>query len=102
MVKNPHARAILLKIYKEALLPDHFSTDSILMLFHQLIDPISSLQAKKRPAWVSQLNELLQDCWSEPTSLSVLARLLNLNPITISKQFSPLFWLYLERIHPTG
>ncbi|MVM33389.1 helix-turn-helix domain-containing protein [Spirosoma sp. HMF4905] len=91
LVKNPHARAILLKMYKEALLPDRFSNDSILMLFHQLIDPTTSFQRKKKPAWVIQLNELLQDCWSEPTSLAELSRILKVNPITISKHFPRYF-----------
>lgn len=89
--QNPHCRAVLLKMYKETQWTDHSSADSIIMLFHQLVEPISRRSVKKQPAWVNQLRDMLLDTWQQTPLLAELASALKVHPITISKQFPRYF-----------
>jgi AraC family transcriptional regulator len=94
---------LILKIFKESLVADTFSGDTITMLFAQLSNNNSHLDRfEKSPFWVKSLNELLNDCWNENPSLQDLAQVLNLNPITISKHFPRYFGCtlgeYMRRI----
>ena len=94
---------LMLKIFKESLVADAFSGDTINMLFAQLSNTNSHLERfEKSPFWVKSLNELLNDCWNENPNLQDLAQVLNLNPITISKHFSKYFGCtlgeYMRRI----
>ena len=83
---------LILKIFKECLVADTFSSDTITMLFSQLANSNSHLEKfEKSPFWVKSLNELLNDCWNENPNLQDLAQVLNLNPITISKHFPKYF-----------
>lgn len=94
---------LILKIFKESLVADSFSSDTINMLFSQLSNSNSHLDKfEKSPFWVKSLNELLNDCWNENPNLHDLAQVLNLNPITISKHFPKYFGCtlgeYMRRI----
>ncbi|MCD0464253.1 AraC family transcriptional regulator [Flavobacterium sp. ENC] len=94
---------LILKIFKESLVADPFSGDTINMLFAQLSNPNAHLdQFEKSPFWVKSLKELLNDCWNENPNLQDLAQVLNLNPITISKHFPKYFGCtlgeYMRRI----
>lgn len=94
---------IILKIFKESLVSDAFSGDTINMLFAQLSNSNAHLERfEKSPFWVKSLNELLNDCWNENPNLHDLAQILNLNPITISKHFPKYFGCtlgeYMRRI----
>lgn len=94
---------LILKIFKESQNPDVFSNDNIRMLFSQLSNTIDHLERfEKSPFWVKSLNELLNDCWNENPNLSDLAKVLHLNPITISKHFPKYFGCtlgeYMRRI----
>lgn len=94
---------LVLKIFKECLVADTFSGDTITMLFAQLSNSNSHLERfEKSPFWVKSLNELLNDCWNENPNLQDLAQVLNLNPITISKHFPKYFGCtlgeYMRRI----
>jgi AraC family transcriptional regulator len=94
---------IILKIFKESLVSDAFSGDTINMLFAQLSNSNAHLERfEKSPFWVKSLSELLNDCWNENPTLQDLAQVLNLNPITISKHFPKYFGCtlgeYMRRI----
>jgi len=94
---------LILKIFKECLVADTFSSDTINMLFAQLASTnIYADKFDKSPFWVKNLNELLNDCWNENPNLQDLAQVLNLNPITISKHFPKYFGCtlgeYMRRI----
>ena len=83
---------LILKIFKECLVGDTFSSDTITMLFAQLAHSNSHLEKfEKSPFWVKSLHELLNDSWNENPNLQDLAQVLNLNPITISKHFPKYF-----------
>nr|WP_314491301.1 helix-turn-helix transcriptional regulator [uncultured Chryseobacterium sp.] len=86
------AKFLILKIFKETLTADSFSGDTITMLFSQLSDNHQHVeQFNKGPLWIKSLNELLNDCWNENPNLQDLAKILQLNPITISKHFPRYF-----------
>ena len=94
---------LILKIFKESIVADSFSGDTINMLFAQLSNANMHLEKyEKSPFWVKSLNELLNDCWNENPNLQDLAQILNLNPITISKHFPRYFGCtlgeYMRRI----
>lgn len=94
---------LILKMFKETLTADTFSSDNITMLFSQLSQKQYHLERfEKSPYWVRSLNELLNDCWNENPNLKDLAQVLQLNPITISKHFPKYFGCtlgeYMRRI----
>ncbi|SFC59693.1 AraC family transcriptional regulator [Flavobacterium phragmitis] len=94
---------LILKIFKETQNADTFSNDSIKMLFSQLSQASNYLDKyEKSPFWVKSLHELLNDSWNETPNLQDLAKVLNLNPITISKHFPKYFGCtlgeYMRRI----
>ncbi|KRD11228.1 hypothetical protein ASE21_05845 [Flavobacterium sp. Root901] len=94
---------IILKIFKETLTADAFSADTITMLFSQMANAQNHLERfEKSPFWVKSLQELLNDCWNENPNLQDLAKVLQLNPITISKHFPKYFGCtlgeYMRRI----
>lgn len=84
--RNPNAKFIMLKIYKEILMKGDFSESSIELLLLGLIEsktPDKSI----RPVWIVKVLELLNDSWNEPLSLKDLAKVADVHPITISKYF---------------
>ena len=93
---------LILKIFKESLVADAFSNDTITMLFTQLYSTSHLDRFEKSPYWVKSLDELLNDSWNTNPSLHDLSQVLNLNPITISKHFPKYFGCtlgeYLRRI----
>lgn len=87
-----NTKLTILKIYKECLLNDSFSKDSVNMLFSNLgSNQNYSEQFSKCPNWVFTLYELLNDCWNNIPTLSELSSVLNISPITISKKFPHYF-----------
>lgn len=103
-VKNTTlTKFLILKIFKECQIADTFSSDTINMLFAQLSNSTTHLEKfEKSPFWIKNLKELLNDCWNENPNLQDLAKILNLNPITISKHFPKYFGCtlgeYMRRI----
>jgi AraC family transcriptional regulator len=85
-------KLLIFKIYKESLINDTFSKDSINML---LVNYASGKNYAehflKCPSWVKILYELLNDCWNENPSLNDLSKVLNINRISISKHFPKYF-----------
>ncbi|WP_404986260.1 AraC family transcriptional regulator [Chryseobacterium sp. M5] len=97
------AKFLILKIFKETIVADPFSEDTIMMLFSQLSGFSGYLDRfQNSPLWVKNLKELLNDQWNENHNLKDLANILQLNPITISKHFPKYFGCtlgeYMRRI----
>lgn len=99
--KNPNAKMLMLKIYKEILSNDDFTSSSIRMLILDLICN-ENLSVNNQPIWVSQIYDLMNDSWSEPLSLEDLAQTVEVHPVTISKYFRKYFGCtfgeYMRRI----
>lgn len=89
--KNIDSRAIILKILKEMNLNDLQSQLTINALLLELISYKSSNYSTTVPNWVKTLNELLHDDAEMNHSLSELASILDIHPVTISKNFRKYF-----------
>ena len=78
---------LLLKVYKECLINDKDSENSIKAL---LLNAFDLLQGKKKrisPKWAVLIAQVLHDRWNENVSLAELADELKLHPVTISRSF---------------
>jgi len=103
VLKNPNSKFIMLKVYKELLIEDDFSGASIKMLLLNLICVNQKTYlAKGLPLWVNIINEVLNDKWNEPLSLTDLSEATGVHPVTISKffpkYFSCTFGEYMRRL----
>lgn len=99
--KNPNAKFIMLKVYKELLAADDFSGSSIKMLLLNLICAARAA-AKDEPRWVGVIRQLMNDKWNEPLSLKALSAAAGVHPVTVSKffpkYFSSTFGEYMRRL----
>jgi AraC family transcriptional regulator len=90
--RNPNAKFIMLKIYKELVSEDVFSDCSIKMLLLNLIHTNPKTDFKNtRPGWIKTVAELTRDKWNEPLTLKDLSKAAGVHPITISKHFPKYF-----------
>jgi AraC family transcriptional regulator len=101
ILKNPNAKFIMLKVYKELLAADDFSGATIKMLLLNLI--CAAREAEKgEPRWVGVIYELMNDRWNEPLSLKDLSQAAGVHPVTVSKffpkYFSCTFGEYMRRL----
>lgn len=88
---NAHAKFSLLKIYKEMLIGDASSLESIEML---MLGLESSADDKlSPPKWLRTLEEMLRDRWNDQFSVDDLAAAAGVHPKTISKAFPKYFGL---------
>jgi AraC family transcriptional regulator len=101
LLKNPNAKFIMLKVYKELLAADDFSGSSIKMLLLNLICAARRVE-KDAPHWVGMIRELMNDRWNEPLALRDLAVAAGVHPVTVSKffpkYFSCTFGEYMRRL----
>jgi len=91
VTKNPDAKFLMLKMYKELIFNDNFSETTIQILLLGLINSADALANQNKPKWVSVLFEVLNDRWSEQLTLNEISKLLYVHPVTISKYFSKYF-----------
>jgi AraC family transcriptional regulator len=90
--KNPNAKFIMLKIYKELISEDVFSNCSIKMLLLNLIHANPQIESKNtHPRWIKIVAELTHDEWNESLTLKDLSEAAGVHPITISKHFPKYF-----------
>lgn len=90
MKKRAGAKFEMLKIYKELLVNDEFSGDSIEMLLFNLLKN-ENAEKDFRPDWMNKVVERLNDAWNEEISVSELARAANVHPKTVSRCFPKYF-----------
>lgn len=99
--KNPNAKLLMIKIYKEILCNDDCSSSSIKMMLFDLMSTARILE-NKQPSWVGQIYELMNDRWNESLSLEDLATAAGVHPVTVSKYFRKYFGCtfgeYIRRI----
>lgn len=90
--RNPYAKFIMLKIYKELVSEDVFSNDSIKMLLLNFIHANPQTDSKNtHPRWIKIVAELTRDKWNELLTLKDLSEAAGVHPITISKHFPKYF-----------
>ncbi|MEO5888808.1 MAG: AraC family transcriptional regulator [Ferruginibacter sp.] len=92
ITKNPDAKFLMVKMCHELITNDHFSEVAIQLLLLQLIAKSKKLVNESRlPAWVTLLYTYLHEHTDEATSLTELANLTGIHPVTLSKQFPKYF-----------
>ena len=90
--RNPNAKFIMLKIYKELVSEDVFTDSSIKMLLLNLIHANPETDSKNtRPGWTNTVAELTHDKWNESLTLKDLSEAAGIHPISISKHFPKYF-----------
>jgi len=90
--RNPSAKFIMLKIYKELMSEDVFSDSSIKMLLLNLIHANPETDSQNaRPRWINIVAELTRDKWNESLTLKDLSEAAGVHPITVSKHFPKYF-----------
>jgi len=91
MERNVNAKPLFLRMYRELLITDMFTSPSIRILILNLIGEDRQFLPCRKPKWTEMLYELLNDRWSENLTLRDLSSTIKVHPITISKYFTKYF-----------
>jgi AraC family transcriptional regulator len=92
VARNPYAKFIMLKIFKELVSEDVFSDCSIKMLLLNLIHSTPETGTKTaRPGWIKTVAEITRHKWNESLTLKDLSEAAGVHPITVSKHFPKYF-----------
>lgn len=92
-IKNPEAKLLMYKIFKESKINDSTSETSTNQLLINLFSQLSTQKSylEKKPIWVKQIHELLHESCIEKFSLTELSQTLNIHPIHLSRDFHKYF-----------
>lgn len=85
------AKTLILKMQKELLEHDADSIATVQSLLFELITSSVKEHHINPPKWVLELKTLLHDDWNEEMSLTDMAQILQVHPVTISKYFRKYF-----------
>jgi AraC family transcriptional regulator len=92
VIKNPASKFIMLKVYKELLADDGFSSPSIKMLLLNLACANQkTVCGEGQPSWVNNIRGVMNDRWNEQLSLKDLSEAAGVHPVTVSKFFPRYF-----------
>ncbi len=102
--KTRSTKFLLLRIYRELMFADRYSSQSIDMLLLDLVPGPERFynKATQIPAWVVKVRECIGDNWDKTISLKELSIAAGVHPVSISKHF-PLYFSctlgeYLRRL----
>lgn len=88
----PDIKFIMVKMHKELLLKDQFSALSLQSLLLSMVaGQEKSLYFDTIPGWAKLVKEYLQENWNVEVTLSQLASITRVHPVTISKYFPKYF-----------
>lgn len=92
ITRHPDGKFLMLKLYKELLANDRFSSTSISLLLLDLVGRFEKISCQRGiPLWLKKVRELLNNSWNEKLTLTDLAKAAGVNPITVSKHFHKYF-----------
>jgi AraC family transcriptional regulator len=92
LFRRPDMKLLLVRIYNECKNNDAQSSAAIHALVLELLASFLEEGAEEKfPRWAVLLREIINDRWSETHSLTELSNLLQVHPVTISKNFSKYF-----------
>lgn len=80
----------MIRMYSEYLINDTMSHTSIEVLLLGLLANEKQF-GRKRPEWLQDLREILNEYWADNIRLNDLSSILNVHPVTISKYFTKYF-----------
>jgi AraC family transcriptional regulator len=90
--KNPDAKFLILKMFRELIADDNFSAITIESLLLLLIDHTQKIRHEHAlPAWVRMTDSILHERCDEKISLKDLSVAVNVHPVTISRYFPHYF-----------
>ena len=93
-ISNPDLKFLLYKIFRETKSDDSSTLLSIQTL---LLETLSKMLrdhqsgTNKKPSWVSEINLILNDQFSDQLSLDYLSKTLDIHPVHLSRDFSKYF-----------
>jgi AraC family transcriptional regulator len=93
-IANPDLKFLLYKIFRETTVDDGTTQLAIQV---SLLETLSKMlqdqksEISKKPTWVSELNMILNDQFSENLTLNYLSENLNIHPVHLSRDFSKYF-----------
>jgi AraC family transcriptional regulator len=90
---DPYAKMLMYNLFRESKLDQHNGTLAIDMLLIELFSLMNNIQVsseKKNPVWVKQIRELLNNA-PENLSLTDIAKILNIHPVHLSRDFAKYF-----------
>lgn len=93
-ISNPDLKFLLYKIFRESKTNDASTLLSIQTLLLETLSKMlrdSKSESHKKPTWVSQIDLILNDRFSDQLSLEYLSKTLDIHPVHLSRDFSKYF-----------
>ncbi|PKB16562.1 AraC family transcriptional regulator [Flavobacterium sp. 5] len=93
-IANPDLKFLLYKIFKETTVDDGTTQLAIQVSLLETLSKMlqdQKLEISKKPTWVSEINMILNDQFSENLTLDYLSENLNIHPVHLSRDFSKYF-----------
>ena len=93
-IANLDLKLLMYKIFKETKVDDNTTQLSIqTLLLETLAKMLRANQAgsNKKPTWVSEINMILNDQFSDNLTLNYLSKTLNIHPVHLSRDFAKHF-----------
>jgi AraC-like DNA-binding protein len=93
-IQNPDLKLLLYNIFRETKIKDETSALSIQSLLLQLLSQMLSDNisiTKKKPNWVPEIRDILNDTFSESLTLSDLSGKVDIHPVHLSRDFQKYF-----------
>ena len=93
LIKEKSIQGLFLKILKEAVVNDTSSRLAIEGLLLQVYAEMirEKNDPKKFPAWIKVVHDYLHDNWNKKITVTEIAQLADVHPITLSKEFPKYF-----------
>lgn len=85
------AKLKILRMFYEFSIKDENKETSIQILLLDLIHKTKNVNNNTKPEWINLLQEILNNRWADQLTLDELSILLNVHPVTISKNFAKFF-----------
>ena len=93
-ISNPDLKFLLYKIFRETKTDDSSTLLSVQTLLLEILSKMirdNHSQNLKKPIWVSQIDMILNDQFSDQLSLDYLSKTLDIHPVHLSRYFSKYF-----------
>ncbi|MBW7673963.1 helix-turn-helix domain-containing protein [Chryseobacterium chendengshani] len=93
-IVNLDLKFLLHQIFRETKADDLTSQLSIQSLLLEILSEMlqeDKTQSHKNPVWVSEINQILNDQFSDHLTLNYLAKIIDIHPVHLSRDFSKYF-----------